>query len=113
MYLYQSILLIGSESFDDSYFVLNCQKIEDNFKKYYENNLLESSDIDFTKSIRVDWKNNQAKGNSVFWKREMAGLIIIISRNQIDKDLSQYLDTNFSNNENKMIISQYYIFWFD
>lgn len=40
----------------------------------------------------------------------MAGLIIIISRNQIDKDLSQYLDTNFSNNENKMIISQYYIF---
>lgn len=54
MYLYQSILLIGSESFDDSYFVLNCQKIEDNFKKYYENNLLESSDIDFTKSIRVD-----------------------------------------------------------
>lgn len=113
--LHQNNSQIGLGTFEDPYLILDCQKIEENFKKYYKNDLLESSDIPFNESTRVDWKSKNAKDTQnivideiqYFGKERIADLMIIISRNQIDKNLSKFLDTYFSHDEKIVTTSQY------
>lgn len=115
VYFQQNDLQSGSGTFDDPYLVAECQEIEDNFKNYYESDLLEASDISFDESTRLDWKNNNVKNNEsivideiqYFGKERTADLMIIVNRDQIDKDLSQYLDDKFSHDEDMVTTSQY------
>lgn len=114
LYFYSNNKESGSGTFDDPYCIEDNQKIEESFNKYYNSNLLKPTDIPFEESTSCKWVNSDTNNNDIiidniqyFGKERIADLMIIISRNQISKDLSKFLDNNFSNNE-KMVTSSLY-----
>lgn len=106
----------GSGTLNNPYMIADCEIIEEEFLKYYNHDLLEKSDISFSESTDSIWERTNEENIAeniivdkiqYFGKQKIADLMVIIATNNIDKELSLYLDKAISGDKNIITTSLY------
>lgn len=106
----------GSGTLEDPYIVEDSTTIQEAFLKCYQKDLMKQSDTLFDEATDLVWKRTSKEEEikdiiiddiQYFGKEKIADLMIMVSSNKIDKELSVFLDENFSKNETMVTTSKY------